>query len=256
MLSIVPLGCYGSDLENKKCISMLVTPSTVIDTGSIMTSLDTNQLLSIKNIIITHSHFDHIKNLPIFADFMLSLGNHSFTVYTTENIMNQIMDHIFNNLIWPDFTKLPTKKNPTINFRPIKFDEPFSIEGIDFLPIEVNHVVESLGFILHQNGEAIAYSGDTGICQNFVDHINDDHSIKTVCWETSFPDRLEKLATISKHLTPAQLAGELTKLKRKCDIHTFHLKPNLEDEIITDIKNIESPMKIIPMKQKWPVTAS
>lgn len=256
MLSIVPLGCYGSDLENKKCISMLVNPSTVIDTGSIMSSLDTNQLLGIKHVIITHSHFDHIKNLPIFADFMLSLGNHSFTVYTTENIMAQVMEHIFNDLIWPDFTKLPTKKNPTIKFRPIRFDEPFTIEGTEFLPIEVNHVVESLGFIIKHNNEAIAYSGDTGICENFVSHINDDPSIKTICWETSFPNRLEKLATASKHLTPSQLAGELEKINRHCEIHTFHLKPNLEDEIITDIKSIKSPMKIIPMKQKRPITVS
>ena len=177
MLSIVPLGCYGSDLENKKCISMLVTPTTVIDTGSIMSSLDTNQLLSIKHVIITHCHFDHIKNLPIFADFMLSLGNHSFTVYTTDNIMAQIMDNIFNDLVWPDFTKLPTRRNPTIKFQPIKFDEPFSIEGIEFLPIEVNHVVESLGFIIKKDGEAIAYSGDTGICQNFVGRVNRERMV-------------------------------------------------------------------------------
>ena len=235
---------------------MLVTPSTVIDTGSIMSSLDKTQLLAIKNIIITHCHFDHIKNLPIFADFMLSLGNHSFTVYTTENIMSQIMDNIFNDLVWPDFTKLPTKKNPTIKFKPIKFDETFSIDGIEYLPVEVNHVVESLGFILRKNGEAIAYSGDTGICDNFVDHVNDDHAVKTICWETSFPNRLEKLATVSKHLTPSQLDGELNKIKRSCTIRTFHLKPNLEDEIIADIKSMKSPMKIIPMKQKSPITAS
>ena len=256
MLSIVPLGCYGSDLENKKCISMLVTPSIVIDTGSIMSSLDMSQLLAIKHVIITHSHFDHIKNLPIFADFMLSLGNHSFTVYTTENIMAQVMDNIFNDLIWPDFTKLPSRRNPTIKFHPIRFEEPFSIEGIEFMPIEVNHVVESLGFIIKKGSEKIAYSGDTGICENFVNHINADPSIKTICWETSFPNRLEKLAIASKHLTPAQLAGELEKINRHCDIHTFHLKPNLEDEIIADIKSIKSPMKIIPMKQKSPITAS
>jgi cAMP phosphodiesterase len=256
MLSIVPLGCYGSDLENKKSISMLVSPSIVIDTGSIMSSLDTDQLLAIKHVIITHCHFDHVKNLPIFADFMLSLGNHSFTVYTTENIMTQIMDHIFNDLVWPDFTRLPSRKSPTIKFQPIRFDEPFSIEGTEFLPIEVDHVVESLGFIIRHGGDTIAYSGDTGICSNFVDHINSDPSIKTICWETSFPNRLEKLATASKHLTPAMLAGELEKINRHCEIHTFHLKPNLEDEIIADTKSIKSPMKIIPMKQKRPITVS
>lgn len=256
MLSILPLGCYGSDLENKKCISMQITPSTIIDTGSLMSSLEVPQLLEIKNVIITHSHFDHIKNLPIFADFMLSLGNHIFTVYTTKKIMDEIKTHVLNDLIWPDFTKLPTSKKPTINFQPIEFEKPFSLDGIEFLPVEVNHLVESIGFIIRKEGQAIAYSGDTYLCDNFVDHVNDDRTVRTICWETSFPNRLEHIAVASKHLTPGLLEKELSKLKRRHEIHTFHLKPNLEDEIITDIKSIKTDMLITPMKQKKPLTVS
>jgi len=256
MLSILPLGCYGSDLENKKCISMQITPSTVIDTGSLMSSLDIPQLLEIKNVIITHSHFDHIKNLPIFADFMLSLGNHVFTVYTTEKIMSEIKTHILNDLIWPDFTKLPSKSKPTINFQPVEFEKPFSLDGIEFLPIEVNHLVESIGFIIRKNDCSIAYSGDTFICDNFVNHVNDEPTVKAVCWETSFPNRLENIAVASKHLTPALLEKELLKLKRKNEVHTFHLKPNLENEIIEDLKKVQADMPIIPMKQKRPLTVS
>jgi cAMP phosphodiesterase len=256
MLSILPLGCYGSDLENKKCISMQVSPSTVIDTGSLMSSLDIAQLLEIKNVIITHSHFDHIKNLPIFADFMLSLGNHVFTVYTTEKIMSEIKTHILNDLIWPDFTKLPSKSKPTINFQHIEFDKVFALDGIEFLPVEVNHLVESIGFIIKKGNDAIAYSGDTYICDNFVDHVNAESSVRTICWETSFPNRLENIAVASKHLTPALLEKELLRLKRQHAVHTFHLKPNLEQEIIADINSIKTDMKIIPMKQKKPVIVS
>lgn len=253
MLSILPLGCYGSDLENKKCITMQITQSTVIDTGALLSSLDTPQLVDIRNVIITHCHFDHIKNLPIFSDFMLSLGNHSFNLFTTENIMKQLRDHILNDLIWPDFTKLPTKKKPTINFVPIEFDRPFVIDQTEFIPVEVNHLVESIGFIIKKGKSSIAYSGDTYFCDNFVDLINSDASIKTVCWEASFPNRLEKIAVASKHLTPAFLQTELNKVKRKCDIHTFHLKPNLEEEIIADLKQIKSRMAITTMKQKKPI---
>lgn len=235
---------------------MLVSPSTIIDAGSMISSLDIPDLLEIKNIIITHSHFDHIKNLPIFADFMLSLGNHKFTIYTTENIMSEIMAHVFNNVIWPDFTILPNRKDPTINFHPIRFDEPFTIDGTEFVPICVNHVVESMGFLMKHGSEEIAYSGDTCVCENFVNYINDNPAVRTVCWETSFPNRLEKLAVSSKHLSPSILAEELRKIKRNCAIHTFHLKPNLEEEIIADIESIESPMEIIPMKQKRPITVS
>ncbi|MBR6245378.1 3',5'-cyclic-nucleotide phosphodiesterase [bacterium] len=255
MLSILPLGCYGSDLENKKCISMQLTPSTVIDTGSLMSSLDIPQLLEVQNIILTHSHFDHIKNLPIFADFKLSLGSNSFTVYTTETIMNQVKEHIFNDLIWPDFTKLPNSKKPTIRFQPIEFDKPFTLDGIEIIPIRVAHVVESLGFIFRKDGKAVAYSGDTGVCDDFVNYINDMPEVKTICWESSFPNRLERLAVVSKHLTPSMLGHELEKINRLCSVYTFHLKPNLENEIVMDLKSIQTKMKITPMRQKRPIIA-
>jgi len=256
MLSILPIGCYGSDLDNKKCITMQISPTTIIDTGSLLSSLSTEDLLKIENVIITHSHFDHIKNLPIFADFMLSLANKQFNVYTTEVIKKQIMDHIFNNLIWPDFSALPTRSNPTIKFIPIEFEKQFTIDGIDFLPIEMNHIVESIGFIIRKGKNAVAYSGDTSYCDNFIDHVNADRDIKTLCWEVSFPDRLKSIAVASKHLSPSMLESELSKIKRNIPVHTFHLKPNLEEEITTELSQIKSNMPVMAMKQKKPIIIS
>jgi len=256
MFSLLPLGCYGSDLENKKCISMQITPSTVIDTGALLSSFNISQLLEIRNLIITHSHFDHIKDLPTFSDFMLSFGNHSFNLYTTKTIMKELKQHILNDLIWPDFTKLPNSKTPTINFKPIEFDKPFVIDNTEFTPIEMNHLVESIGFIIKKEGKVFAYSGDTGICDNFIDHIKQEPKIKTLCWETSFPNRLKKLAELSKHLSPSMLEGELAKLNKKYEVHIFHLKPNLEEEIISDIGKIRTDMHLTTMKQKKPIFIS
>jgi len=253
MFSLLPLGCYGSDLESKKCISMQITPSTVIDTGALLSSFNATQLMEIRNIIITHSHFDHIKDLPTFSDFMLSYGKHRFNIYTTRTIMGELQKHILNDLIWPDFTKLPNSKVPTINFKLIEFDKPFTIDNTEFIPIEMNHLVESIGFIIRKEGKVFAYSGDTGICDNFIDHIKQEPKIKTLCWETSFPNRLRKLAEISKHLSPSMLESELMKLSRKYEVHLFHLKPNLEEEIISDIKNIRTDMHLTTMKQKKPI---
>ena len=256
MFSLLPLGCYGSDLENRKCISMQITPSTVIDAGALLSSFNTAQLLEIHNIIITHSHFDHIKDLPTFSDFMLSFGKHRFNIYTTQTIMNELKLNILNDLIWPDFTKLPNSKTPTINFKPIEFDRPFTIDATEFIPIEMNHLVESLGFIIRKKGKVFAYSGDTGICDNFIEHIKQEPKIKTLCWETSFPDRLENLAEVSKHLSPSMLETELSKLTRNYEVHLFHLKPNLEKEIIRDIGNIRTGMHLTTMKQKKPIFIS
>ncbi len=253
MLTILPIGCYGSDLDYKKCITMQITPSTVIDTGALLSSISTGDLLKIKNVIITHCHFDHIKNLPIFADFMLSMGNNSFNVYTTEAIWEQVKAHVFNDLIWPDFSSLPNKKSPTIRFFPIEFGKHFSLENISFLPIEMNHIVESVGFVIKKDHVAVAYSGDTSYCDNFIDHVNDDKDIKLLCWELSFPNRLKSIAEASKHLTPSMLDSELSKIKRKLPVHTFHLKPNLEEEIKHEISEMQTGMSVVAMKQKKPI---
>jgi cAMP phosphodiesterase len=169
--------------------------------------------------------------------------------------MNQVKEHIFNDLIWPDFTKLPNSKKPTIRFQPIEFDKPFTLDGIEIIPIRVDHVVESLGFIFRKDGKAVAYSGDTGVCDDFVNYINDIPEVKTICWESSFPNRLERLAVVSKHLTPSMLGHELERINRLCSVYTFHLKPNLENEIVMDLKSIQTKMKITPMRQKRPIIA-
>lgn len=255
MLTVLPLGCYGSDLEEKKCISMRISPSTIIDAGAILSNMSKSELLKIKHVLITHSHFDHIKDLPTLADFMLSYGFNTFTIHTTRTIAEQIQKHIFNDLIWPDFTKLPGKGTPTITFEYFEFDKPFTIDGIELLPIEVNHVVESVGFILRKNGVSIGYSGDTHHCENFINALNAEENLRALCWETSFPNRLAGIAKNSKHLTPKDLESELALVNRNVPVWVFHMKPSMLDEIEKELGEIKTDKPIRFMRQKSPVVA-
>lgn len=253
MITILPLGCYGSDLEEKKCISMRLTESTIIDAGAILSTLSKTELLKIKNIIITHSHYDHIKDLPTLADFMLSYGMHTFDIYTTEAIASQVHQNIFNDLIWPDFTKLPSKGTPTITFKYFEYDKPFSLDGHEIVPIKVNHVVESVGFLIRKGSASVGYSGDTYYCDNFIDYINAEKNLKALCYETSFPNKLATIAKNSKHLTPNDLSHELAKIKQNVPVHIFHLKPSMLEEIEKELLEIETDKKLYFMKQKNPI---
>ena len=255
VFSILPLGCYGSDLEEKKCISMRISPSIIIDAGAILSNMSKEDLLKIKHVIITHAHFDHIKDLPTLADFMLSYGANSFTIHTTETIAKQIQSNVFNDLIWPDFTKLPGRGKSTIVFEPFDFGNSFVIEEIEFIPIAVNHVVESVGFIIRRGNNSIGYSGDTHRCQAFIDAINAEKNLRALCWETSFPNRLSSIAKSSKHLTPQDLEHELALVEKSIPVWVFHMKPSMLEEIEQELSEIKTDKPIRFMRQKNPVIA-
>ena len=58
--------------------------------------------------------------------------------------------------------------------------------------------------------------------------------------EASFPNRLQQLADLSKHLTPNDLKVELDKLDRpSIPVLVTHLKPQYRDEIIEEIHAIK-----------------
>lgn len=60
--------------------------------------------------------------------------------------------------------------------------------------------------------------------------------------EASFPDRLAKLADVSRHFTPASLNEELKKLNHNgMDIMAVHLKPSYRDEIIQQLNALNIP---------------
>jgi hypothetical protein len=49
--------------------------------------------------------------------------------------------------------------------------------------------------------------------------------LKALFVECSFPNDLQHLADVSKHLTPATLRGEMEKFPPKVPVYLYHMKP-------------------------------
>jgi len=72
--------------------------------------------------------------------------------------------------------------------------------------------------------------------------VNEMKDLDALLIEASFPDRMAKLAEVSRHFTPASLGEELKKLTHNgMDIMTVHLKPTYRDEIIDQLKALNIP---------------
>jgi len=71
---------------------------------------------------------------------------------------------------------------------------------------------------------------------------NETENLKAIFIETSFPNEMQKLAEVSKHLTPNLLKDELKKLKkRNVPIYIIHMKPQYIDTLKKEIRDIGYP---------------
>jgi cAMP phosphodiesterase len=88
---------------------MLIDNDVLIDAGTGIGDLELADLDSIRHVFLTHAHLDHVAGLPMLVDrifdekFLVPL-----TVYAREETLRAIQEHLFNGVIWPDFSKLPS----------------------------------------------------------------------------------------------------------------------------------------------------
>ncbi len=243
------LGCYGAEMPGFKTTCFKINDSTLLDAGAITSVMTQEEQSKIKDILVTHSHLDHIKDIALLADNAVDTNPHTINVISTSNIIEIIRENIFNDMVWPDFTRIPVPEFPVITYIDIKPEEIFELNGLRISAIEVNHVVPTVGYFIEDTNGTVAFSGDTCSTDRFWEKINSTDNIKGIFLETSFPNNMQELADLSGHLTPAVMADEIKKLHRDdIPIYIYHLKPSFLDLIKSEIDSLnDSRISIINM---------
>jgi len=238
-MKIRVLGCYGAELNGFKTLSFLINESILLDAGAVSSTLNLREQAKITDILVSHSHLDHIKDIPFLAANLVGMKRHAINIISTEGILTYIKAHLLNDAIWPDFAMLPTPDAPMLKFHPIPTNQDIPLHDISIRAIRVNHLVDSVGYIIKDKTSTIVYSGDTGPTEEIWKETNRVTNLKAIFIETSFPKRLKKLADDSGHLTPLGLEGELKKIhKGSPDIFIIHIKPQYLKEIKKELDQI------------------
>ena len=240
-MKIKVLGASGSEVPGHNCPAFLIDGRILLDAGTIANSLNIREEHSLQNIFLTHAHLDHIKGIPFLLDNLVtrSTGN-TITVMSGKDVLDDLKKNIFNDRIWPDFSKIPTPERPVLKYQAFSPSSPVTIDGYKVVMEKVHHTVPAYGYIVENNRkEAIAYTGDTGPTDRFWKTMA-VHDVKCLIMETSFPNRLEKLALASGHLTPSLLEKEIAKMPvPPTRIYLMHLKPQYIPEIEAEIEALE-----------------
>src|SRR5881628_4140168 len=97
--------------------------------SSFTAALELDEILEIDDIFLTHSHFDHIKDVPLMTDLLVGKRKTPVVVHGPAETMEAMDKDVFNNRVWPDFRAIPTAENPVIAFQEIPVRQPVTCQG-------------------------------------------------------------------------------------------------------------------------------
>lgn len=232
------LGCSGGKSIGHNPTSFLLDNRILIDAGTVISKVDPKQLVNnIDNLILTHSHADHIADLPFLAQLAFEEKRAPFTVHASRECTETIFENIFNFRVWPDLFKLSGLNGSNLRWREYKDTRTFDILNYDITPVFVNHTVPTYGLVIDDGTTSFGFTADTYLTDNFWEECNKKDNLNAIIVDVSFPSRMTETAKSTKHLTPDLLRKELEKLERKnTDIYITHIKPTLLDEVENELK--------------------
>ncbi|MFC1928344.1 MBL fold metallo-hydrolase [Chloroflexota bacterium] len=234
-MNIKLLGAHNCESQNTKLLSLLIDDSLVLDAGGITSSLSFPAQQKLKAVLLTHQHYDHIRDVPAIA-MNLYLSGYTINIYSTLTVYNVLATYLLGSGLYPNFLERP-QENPTIKFTVIEPYKAEQIEGYSILAVPVPHSVPAVGYqVTSPDGKVVFYTGDTGPgLANCWKHV----SPQLLVIEVTASNRHEDFGREVGHLTPSLLKQELTVFRELKgylpQVVLVHMTPFLEKEIEAEV---------------------
>jgi len=234
-MDIQVLGAHNCESQKSRQMSLLIDDTLAIDAGCLTSSLSFPAQQKLKAILLTHHHYDHIRDVPTIAMNFYLRGS-TINIYSIQPVYDVLSTHLLDGKLYPKFLEQPPQ-NPTIKFTMIEAYKVNQIEDYNVLAVPVNHTVPTVGYqITASDGKAMFYTGDTGPgladCWRYI-------SPQLLFIEATAPDSYEEFAKGSGHLTPSLLKRELISFQEVKGylpkVVVVHMNPALEEEIEAEI---------------------
>ena len=230
------LGCSGGIGVGLRTTSLLVDDDILIDSGTGVGDLTLEEMAGIRHIFLTHSHLDHIAGIPLLVDSIFDRIETPITIHAQAPTLEALRAHIFNWVIWPDFTRLPTAQEPVLCYELMTPGSTLQLADRSIESIPVQHIVPGVGYRLSAGGKSFAFSGDTSSNDSFWAALNHHDNLDLLIVECAFANDSLELSRLAAHYCPSLLAADMAKLTHQPAVHLTHLKPGSEDAIFSECR--------------------
>lgn len=200
------LGGHQVDSAEGRPTSFLIDGCVALDAGGLTAALGIDEQLGIEHVVITHQHYDHIRDLGFLGLRLLQAGR-QVEVHCSPVVHDLLRQTLLNPAIWLDFFAVPSPSRPTFLYRPVTSGEPFTAGACQFMPIDHHrHTVPVVAYeVTGANGKRLLYTGDTGPgIRDIWPRVHPD----VLVTEVTYPNAEAEAAKYG-HLTPDLVEAEL-----------------------------------------------
>ena len=230
----------GRASSRQHLLCMMIDDQVAVDAGSLAFSCTDLQRQQVRDVILTHTHLDHIAGLPMFIDDLFSSLERPICVHATRQMIDSLETHVFNWEIYPRFSELTNGVGRVLDYQEFAEGETFDVAHLSVTSVPVNHQVSAHGYIISDGNVSIGVTGDTAETEEFWDLCNERQDLSAVFVECAFPNEFAELAKVSCHLTPIGLQQELRKFRNdKCPVYLINLKPAYRDIVIDEVNELK-----------------
>lgn len=233
------LGCSGGIGGNgRRTTSFLLGDDVLIDAGSGVGELSLDDLAKIRHIFLTHVHMDHIHMIPLLIDSVFDRLEQPIVIHAQAYTLRALKEHVFNWVIWPDFTRLPNEEFPVLVMQEMEPGERVTVGDTHFSMIPVNHIVPTVAYTVEYPGGIFAFAGDTTRNDSLWQGLNSLERLDHLIVESAFSNAEIELCEMSKHYCPQLLAEDIAKLKHSPHVYLTHAKPGEEEMIYQECREL------------------
>lgn len=233
------LGAHNAESNTTRMESHLIDNMLVLDAGGLTRSLTFEEQVGICAVILSHRHFDHVRDLLPLGAGLVSSGK-TIDIYAIEDTVKFVSDKLLDGSLYPDFRIFPSLESPVFRLHTIEFFKKYQVLGYNVMAVPAHHAVPAAGFQITSGGTTLFYTGDTGKGLSDVwPHVTPDVVLTEVTYGNDDLDR----AAVAGHLTPNLLEEALNDfqvLKGYIPkIIVAHMNPAWEVTIRRELADVE-----------------
>ena len=242
-MNLTVLGCDGGRALGYQNTSLLLNEHVLIDAGTIQSVLTIEDALKITDIFLTHAHLDHIIDLPFLLDATFEKRTQPLRIHGLPETLDVLMTHIFNDVIWPNFSALPCQDTGQFTLHPMGVGDAVTVDGLKLTALQANHTIPTVGYMIEGDScegnefSKLVFSGDSGPCDAVISAAQDADA---VILDLSFPVSEQHIADISGHMTAKDVAAEMEKIPKHCAVYVFHAKVGQADVLLRELSKATS----------------